>query len=780
MRTIDLNGEWQLFALENGSPTVEHPGQLIQLGLASIPALVPGNVELDLLRAGRIPGLEGSTTLDDLYRGENLRKVQQLETFEFWYQKEFTLPDDWQAAEAELLFEGVDCLAEYWLNGRKLGASENMFVEQRFAVGGALKKGVNRLCIRLRSALLEAAAKDYPASSLYLPTNIEQLFIRKAPHSYGWDIMPRALSAGLWRGVSLIAQDAPAIDEVYFYTRAADERSAWVGLRYHLRNCDWRGGELTLRARGICGENSFTTTRRVRFPSDGFEFAVEAPCLWWPLGYGDAALYDLTIDLLRGDEVLASRTEKVGIRQVELIRTEVTTINQPGEFLFKVNGTPILCKGSNHVPCHVFHSQDAARYAEIIALYVDAGCNIIRCWGGNVYEDHDFFARCDAAGLLVWQDFAMACAFHPQEADFLETMRAEAEAVVRKLRNHPSILLWSGDNEVDESMMGRGLNPANNQITRRVLPQVLASHDPFRPYLPSSPYYSPEAVASRDLNRMPERHLWGPRDYYKSDFFRAHTAHFVSEIGFHGCPNRSALERFLDADHLWHWKDNPQWIAHCTESIGADGPYAYRVALMAKQIAEMFGAIPETLDDFIFASQVSQAEAKKYFIEMTRLKKWRRTGLIWWNMIDGWPQFSDAVVDFYGGKKLAYYYIRRAQQPLHLMMGEPENWHIQLTAGADGRRDFRGTYTVREAGCAEALRAGAFHVGANQNQPLAEIPVSHGEQRLFLIEWQTEDGIRGGNHYLLGHPAFDLAQYRAWLKTIAALPLGFSADMIGR
>lgn len=161
-----------------------------------------------------------------------------------------------------------------------------------------------------------------------------------------------------------------------------------------------------------------------------------------------------------------------------------------GEFLVRVNGCPILCKGSNWVPLDAFHSRDAARYAQALELFAQAGCNIVRCWGGNVYEDHAFFDLCDRMGLLVWQDFCMACAIYPQSQDFAQMIEREAEHVIRKLRNHPCILLWAGDNEVDEMYDGLGYEGANryNALTREVLPRAVRMNDPYRKFLPSSPY----------------------------------------------------------------------------------------------------------------------------------------------------------------------------------------------------------------------------------------------------------------------------------------------------
>ena len=213
-----------------------------------------------------------------------------------------------------------------------------------------------------------------------------------------------------------------------------------------------------------------------------------------------------------------------------------------------------------------------------LELYKDLECNIVRCWGGNVYEDHAFFDLCDRFGLMVWQDFAIACTVHPQSPDFLEAMRVEAKAVVRKLRNHPSLILWCGDNECDLAYGWAGLpsDPNTNKITRVVFPEIVATCDPHRIYIQSSPYLSPKTkkTAADDQHMAPERHLWGPRDYYKSSFFTTSTHHFVSEIGFEGVPNLSSLQKFLSPELLWPWQNNNQWMAHVTETLGPDGPYA--------------------------------------------------------------------------------------------------------------------------------------------------------------------------------------------------------------
>ncbi|MCU6709940.1 hypothetical protein M6D81_14690 [Paenibacillus sp. J5C_2022] len=569
------------------------------------------------------------------------------------------------------------------------------------------------------------------------------------------------------------------IEELYFCTIQADQHKAHMTVHYQLQIDPENFGEMEIRCSGQCGDSAFELKRRVNFRAGAVEIEIDKPMLWWPRGYGQASLYKVRTQLLLQGKVVAERQDTIGIRTVELIRTDVTGTENPGEFLFKVNDVPIFCKGSNWVPADVFHSRDASRYERILELFRETECNMVRCWGGNVYEDHAFFELCNEYGLMVWQDFALACGFYPQTIDFQQVIREEAMSVIKKLRNHPSIVLWCGDNEIDIFCYYKGLDPAFNKINREVLAEVAFQCDPRRPYLPSSPYFSPSAIAQKQERLVPEAHLWGPRDYYKSKFYTDSPHHFVSEIGYHGCPNVSSMKQFIDAESLWPYQDNEQWTTHCSDPIGLDGPYAYRVKLMADQIKELFGVSPDNLEDFVLASQISQAEAKKFFIEMTRIKKWRRTGIVWWNMMDGWPQFSDAVVDYYFGKKLAYHYIKRAQEPVCIMIDEPHNWHVQVMISNDTRLHASGDYKIWDADSGQSLLEGNFHAGANTNLNLGKIRVSNGEQRLFLMQW-TMEGKTYGNHYMLGYPPFSLDTYKRWLFDIAALQADFQADAVGK
>jgi beta-mannosidase len=771
MDRITLDGQWKLYYFPQGKYEVEHPNELAVKLEKSVEAIVPGNVELDLSRAGELP--------EDLFFGDNITKLKPYELYEWWYVKEFETPKNINGKEVELLFHGVDCLAEYWLNGEELGSTENMFIEHSFDVSGRLQPGtVNKLAVRLRSPIIEAMSKEYDPLNTYIwgMSIVEHIWIRKAAHSYGWDIMARALSAGLWRSVELVVHEQCEVKDLYFITMQANEKHAALQAHYELKlPAELLHEELYLNIEGYCGDSSFKANRRLRFKAGQIPIEIDNPKLWWPRGYGNADLYDTLVQVICNGQIIASKNASIGIRTVELIRRDNSSTGVGGQFLFKVNGTPILCKGSNWVPADAFHSRDAARYGKMFEMLVDIGCNIVRCWGGNVYEDHAFYESCNKNGIMVWQDFAFACAVYPQDPEFLKLAREEAVAVVRKLRNHPSIILWSGDNECDSLLLTRGIDPNDNRLTREVLPQVVYQCDPYRNYLPSSPYVSREVFKKRDAKLMPEDHLWGPRDYYKSRYYTESHAYFVSEIGYHGCPNLSSIKRFIDKDHLWPWKDDEQWIIHSTDILNNPA----RVKLMADQIKELFGINPDSIEDFILASQISQAEAKKFFIESTRLHKWNRTGIIWWNLIDGWPQFSDAVVDYYFGKKLAYHYIKRIQQPVCIMIDELESWHLKAVVGNDSREDAAGIYRIWDGDTGETLLQGSFEVKANENVELGKIRVSHSDKRLLLIGWSV-DGKSYGNHYMLGFPPFDFQIYKGWIKKIAELEHIFDSEAIGR
>jgi beta-mannosidase len=478
--------------------------------------------------------------------------------------------------------------------------------------------------------------------------------------------------------------------------------------------------------------------------------------LWYPKGYGRPALYDVELALVDGDRVIADWRTAFGFRTIALRNSEVVTPDGDGEFQFVVNGADIFCKGSNWVPLDALHSRDDARLDDTLALLADLNCNMIRCWGGNVYEGQRFYDFCDREGVMVWQDFSLACALYPQTEAFHAEMRAEAEAIVPLLRNHPSLALWAGNNEIDQfyPWAKPGVDPnADDLISRRVLPEVVRRLDPRRLYLPSSPYYSSKLWAGGNVRAAAEDHLWGPRDDFKGAFYTGSTARFASEIGYHGCPARSSLERMMRPEQLWPWQGSEDWLTHAVRPQPESTRYNYRIPLMAGQIGVLFDHVPTELDDFVLASQLSQAEALKFFIEMFRLEKGRRSGILWWNIKDGWPQISDAVVDYYGTRKLAYHIVRRLQRDVLVMASEAKAGQHRLVAINDTAEDVAIDVAVSVAGAAVFATRGRV-VPANGRIEIGEVDERR-DFTVFDIAW-SGDHANGSNHYLAGPRPFDL------------------------
>lgn len=514
-----------------------------------------------------------------------------------------------------------------------------------------------------------------------------------------------------------------------------------------------------IEAVGSCGDSSFSVRRTLLKGKAGRIFIpIQKPKVWWPYGYGEANVYDAVVRLYSCGELIHEESASFGLRTVKLDRADPIS-EHSGKFRFLINDVEIMCKGSNWVPLDAFHCRDAERYDEALALAKDIGCNILRCWGGNVYEDHKFFDFCDRNGIMVWQDFAMACRVYPENEKFLEQMREEATWVVRRFRNHPSIILWAGDNEIDQ-LISAFANPSINHITREIIPRVIEQNDLDRPYLPSSPYISNEmynaGVRSQEYGSpLVEDHLWGPRDYFKSDFYSNNKAHFISEIGYHGCPSYESIKKFITPEKLWPYTNNSEWILHSSDQFGDPS----RVMLMEKQVRQLFGTVPTTPEDYILASQISQAEAKKYFIERMRIGRPDKTGIIWWNLLDGWPQMSDAVVDYYFEKKLAYGYIKRSQAPFSIIAGEINSWKIKIFACNDTLQIKSGHCVITDAETNEVLLDRNFTANKNTSTCIGEIPVYYSEHKVLLIRWDI-NGETAYNHYLCGYPPIDFAWYK--------------------
>ena len=804
-KSIALDG-WKFCMCENSrvvkngfSPKTV--SEVLATGLDLFDASVPGNFELDLIRSGRLPR--------DIFAGTNILLLQDLESNHLWYFTRFEITDE-QGTRPFIEFGGIDTVSEIYVDGAFIGKTENMLIPHRFDLTGLLP-GSHEIVVHIIPVSIYVRDIDLETKAWAMKYTQDSLLVRKAPAMYGWDIMPRAVSGGLWKPVSIVYEKDQRIGDFYLYTQTLEKDFAWLVLKLKVETDHDDLRDLTINVKGThtdasgAIDSSFEVTATIYSVNQVLQIPLNGPVLWWPRGYGSPELYDVKITLSKtlineeGKRVLNVPADtldevsfKFGVRVIELERT--SEAGPEGRFLFRINGRKIFVLGSNWVPVDTFPSRIDEYTLRGLELVKDIGCNMIRCWGGSPYPSDVLYDFCDKNGIMAWQDFSMACGLYPDDERMRRLVRDEAVSVVKALRRHASLVLWSGDNENDifcvlrnGTLYGKPLkqfDPNSNRLTREVVAEVCDRYDGMRPYIPSSPYIDNAVFASG--GNPSEDHLWGPRDYFKGTYYKDQSvAHFASETGYHGCPSPASLKKFISAGSLGGRGDgkvctDPEWLVHSASMETDPGaPFAYRVPLMTRQVERLFGNAPEDLERYALMSQISQAEAMKYFIERFRIGKWYRTGIIWWNMIDGWPQISDAVVDWYGNKKLAYYYIKRSQQSFCIMCDEPsEDGMNALFAVSDLTFDVEFEYEVTDAASGKTVVSGKAAAPAGASCPVAKFKAEAGH--VYKLTWQCSGcfaAIKGENHYTgdIGR-GIDLDQYVGNMKKagLFTLPDGFA------
>ena len=759
---ISLSGtDWTLSYQKHSEFPAVSPADVSARGYSFVSASVPGTVEEALMGAGE---------LSDLSIGTNVEEAWTLEYGDWWFSKDFELSPEDLLEVNSLIFHGIDTIAEIFLNGALIGHAQNMFIEHEFRVSEYLRVGSNSLAVHIRSPLRWAESKEYASEYYQVEGSLESLWIRKPAHMYGWDIAPRVVSAGLNRGVELVARPRQRIADWWIETESIDSKSNFATLRLHYRLSE-APRERSFEIQGCLAADADATisfSQTPVFSAGSIPITVKGAKLWNPRGLGDPSLYFATLELKIDGVVVDKHEAKVGIRTLELNYQQGS--DTASRFEFIVNGSPIHVMGTNWIQLDYLHSRDSERLAPALRLLTESGVNMVRCWGGNLYEDSAFFEWCDEHGILVWQDFALACARYPQNEEFYKTLEVEAESVIKKYRNHPSLSIWCGSNENDDSYLGFGLNPDLDHITRNLLPKLVHIHDPKLPYISGSPTYSGEMFSSGEIS-PPEQHLWGPRAYFKAPFYAENEAQFVSEIGFHGMPSLATLRAFLSDVAERPDFENPEWKSHETHHRRTLPKREYgRNRLMIDQAQLMFGNMDGLLAKLIPASQITQAEAKKFFIETSRLngriskspgdlRRPARTGVIWWNLLDCWPQTSDAVVDYYFRKKLAYFYVQLSQQPLCIMVSEAQGWEHRVFAVNDSNWHGAVDFKIFKLGIADPVLCDRFELRSDERiLPIGTLPLANSSEDVYFIEWSA-DQVRGHNHYVAVAPPWDLEHY---------------------
>jgi len=650
MQRLGIDSSWRMTWTEYGERLAEFAAPGFDDSLWHR-AEVPGDVHLDLMRAGLIP---------DPFVGTNSDAVLWMEQKDWWYRTRFAVPADWPeepGRATRLVFHGLDCFATVYVNGREVARHANMFRPLEVDVTGWLPRGTTSvLAVRLESPLF--APLDRPSRQT-AAWGFPRPLCRKAQMSFGWDIAPRLVTIGIWKPVELVAIDGARVSDACIRTRAlvspagqgataADmeaivEVEALAGAAAGLR-VEFGVGAKTLRHNLPAGPGR----HEVRF-----EWRIEDPQLWWPNGSGMPHLYPWHVRVVGPNgRAIDERAGQFGVRTIELDRSP--TSDDGHRFQFRVNGREIFMRGWNWTPPDaIFARTTAGRRQDLLEAAWACGANMLRIWGGGVYEPDDFFEACDRLGLLVYQDFMMACSKYPLDEAFLAEMRAEAEHVVRSLRGHASLALWSGDNECD-AMYPSMKEADGNRITRGVIPEVLARFDAKTPYIPSSPHSPAQRRYNDDTDS--EAHLWYHGRSYEDPYFTEHRAKFVSETGFLSLPNVDVVLGYLGDAPPWP-PEGKVWDFHAADCLRVR--FFRGMKALADNLKSCGRPAPQSLEEYVAVSQQLHAEAFRRWVAYCASRK-DCGGILLWNLADCWPQMSDAVIAYPFSFKPAYFAAKEA------------------------------------------------------------------------------------------------------------------------
>jgi beta-mannosidase len=662
---LEIHDGWTVRA--SHGPGVE------RLAGRSLPAAVPGCVHLDLLAAG---------VLDDPYVGDNEAAAQWVGRTDWTFTTQFLLGGVEPGTRYELVADGLDTVCDVVLNGVVVGSTRDMHRAHRFDVGTALRVGENELEVRFRAPLDEAeAATDRLGARPHVNTHPYNA-LRKNASSFGWDWGPDLPSSGVWRPLALESWTGARIAAV---RPLVDVRPDGTGvLDVHVDLDRTHSAPLEVRAQ-VAGR---TSTVVVPGAGTSTVVRVEVPdvALWWPRGYGGQALHDLRVSVGTDGRELDARDARIGFRT---ITASVEADDAGTSFGLVVNGRPILVRGYNWIPDDAFPSRvDADRYRRRIVDACESGANLLRVWGGGIYESDAFYDVCDELGVLVWQDFAFACAAYAEEHELAAEVEAEARDAVTRLSSHASLALWCGGNEClwghedwgwKEPLAGRtwGLGYYSG-----LLPSVLASLDPTRPYVPGSPF-SPSGDAHPNDPAHATVHIWdvwNDRDYTA---YLEYRPRFVAEFGFQGPPTWATLTRAVAPEHLDPW--SPTMLVHQKAEDGN--------GKLERGLAPHLPA-PTGIDDWHWATSLNQARAMRLGVEHFRSLAPHCRGVVVWQLNDCWPVISWAAVDGDGRRKPLWYGLRHAYAD-RLLTLLPDGDDLVLGVVNDTDDALRGTVAVR-------------------------------------------------------------------------------------
>lgn len=627
-------------------------------------AKVPGTIHQDLINHNRIP---------NPFYGMNEEAVQWVENEDWMYRTSFVVTEEQLNRDAAVLeLDGLDTYADVFLNGALILRSDNMFVGHKVPVKSVLRKGENRLLIRFRSAVKEALPQwetngfDYPADNDHSSKRVS-IYTRKAPYSYGWDWGIRLATCGIWRPVRLVFSDVVRIEDYYVRQASVSASKADVDNRLEITNVTSQPVSALLKvAYHYTANDTKEVQKQIELrPGENtvsLPVMIDNPHLWMPNGWGEPSLYKFTASVSVDGVEVASQERQVGLRSIRVVMED----DEHGKsFYFEVNGHPMFAKGANFIPDDaLLPNVTPERYKRILEDVKAANMNMLRVWGGGIYEDDKFYDEADRNGILIWQDFLFACTTYPHDPLFLKRVEAEAEYNIKRLRGHASLAMWCGNNEIYEGVRYWGwknkytaeafaeMNRGYDVLFRQLLPDMVKRFDSDRFYMHGSPY---EANWGRPESwKIADSHNWGTW-YGRKPFesFDSEIPRFMSEYGFQAFPEMKTIRTFAEEKDFE--LESPVMNAHQKATIGN---------ALIKQTMGLYYKVPAKFEDLVYVGLVLQGQGMRHGIEAHRRNRPYCMGSFFWQLNDSWPVVSWSSIDYYGNWKAMQYQSQRAFAPV--------------------------------------------------------------------------------------------------------------------
>ena len=695
-----------------------------------LPSTVPGTVHTDLLANGIIE--------DPFYR-DNEKKVQWIEKEDWVYRTEFAVEN--LEENRDLVFEGLDTYANVFINGQKVLNAENMFTGYRVKdINKYLNKGGNILEIVFRSPI---AIEDSLAKAFYKNTGLKKLpetgriFTRKAAYHYGWDWSPRLVTCGIWREAYMEVYQDIKINDVYVKQSISEDYSSAV-LDFSIEiNNQTEGLEIEIVNLSDKTVNKYTGTENV-------SLAIDKPKLWWSNGAGEPNIYRYEVILKKDGKTADRKNVNIGIRRIELIQEQDSAGRS---FYFRLNGLPVFMKGANYIPADNFLPRvTKEKYKALIKTAKETNMNMLRVWGGGVYEDDEFYNQCDENGILVWQDFMFACAMYPWDNNFLDNVKEEATYNIKRLRNHPSIALWCGNNEIYEGWINWGWNKdytqaqkdlienGYNKLFKEMLSSLAKEYASEINYVHTSPEIG---WGHKESMTQGDSHYWGVWwGMEKFDTLEKKVPRFMSEYGFQGFPDTSTVNKFTEAKDRYLFSDVLK--THQKHPTGFETLTKYM---------EMYGLKTNDYSEFIKNTQTLQVLCLKTAIEAQRRAMPYCMGTLLWQFNDCNPVVSWSLIDYYGMPKPSLEAVKRLYDDI-LVIPVEEDGLIKVYVVNDRNETVYGKLTLQNRNEKEetTLFIKGIDVMPGSSKVYFERTVEEFfEKSLLECEFVTKDGKKYNN-----------------------------------